>query len=189
MNDARVVNNWNGIMAGNSDAVFAMLSETPFGKGLSKEDLAKVAQIASSMQVDAPVALFQEGDQPEQLYLVVRGLVSLEMCMPRRGCSQILTVGPGEFVGWSAIVGNHEMTTRARILEPATLVVLPAGRLRALCDSDHNIGYAVMRQVAVGISRRLLATRLQLLDLFGETQPVPAPDFAPERPAGSTTKG
>lgn len=157
--------------------VLSMLADTPFGRALSDGDRSKVAHIAAVRSLEPSVVLFPEGGRATDLFLVISGLVGLDICLPRRGCVRMLTVGPGEFVGWSAIVGSGQMTTRATIVEPATLIALPGDRLQALCDADHDIGYAVMRQVAVGLSQRLLATRLQMLDVFGETEPVRPPDF------------
>lgn len=166
-------------MADGRDALVKMLAATPLGRGLSVGDVEKVAGIAVVEQLDPPEVLFQEGAICDCLYLVTAGLVGLDMCMPRQGCVRILTVGPGEFVGWSAIVGDGRMTTRATIVEPATLIGLPGDQLRSLCNDDHDIGYGVMHQVAIDLSRRLLATRLQMLDVFGETQPVAGRETAP----------
>ena len=61
--------------------------------------------------------------------------------------------------------------------EAVKTVALPGDQLRQLCEAEHEVGYHIMRQLASALSRRLLATRLQLLDLFGEH--VPALEFTP----------
>jgi hypothetical protein len=35
-----------------------------------------------------------------------------------------------------------------------------------MCETDHDLGYVVMRRLANVIAGRLLVTRLQLLDMF-----------------------
>jgi CRP/FNR family transcriptional regulator, cyclic AMP receptor protein len=147
-----------------------LLRQAPFLQPLSPGDLARVAQIAGVEQFQPGEVLFQEGSACERVYLVVEGLVALDMCMPRRGCVRILTVGPREIVGVSALLGNERMTTRATAVEATTLISLPARKVRELCESDHDIGYAVMTQLSAALVTRLLATRLQLLDVYGETQ-------------------
>lgn len=149
-----------------------LLRESPFHQALSPGDLEKVAAIGSVEQFEPPTTLFHEGGLCDRLYLVSQGLVALEMCMPRRGCVRILTVGPREIVGWSALLSDMRMTARATVVESSTLIAFPARQLRALCDADHDVGYAVMTQICLALSSRLLATRLQLLDIFGETQPA-----------------
>lgn len=162
-------------MSNPDQSILKLLSATQFLQDLSPGDMDKVARIASIRPVEAGTVLYQEGDLCERLYLVSSGLVALDMCMPRQGCTRILTIGPGEIIGWSALFADATMAVRASVLQDGTLIALPAAELRQLCDDDHDIGYAIMQQISVALSRRLLATRLQMLDMFGETQPVPAP--------------
>lgn len=147
-----------------------LLRQAPFLQRLSSGDLSKIAQIAAVEQFQPSDVLFQEGAACDRAYMVVEGLVALDMCMPRRGCVRILTVGPREIVGVSSLLGDGRMTTRATAVEATTLISLPARKLRELCDSDHDIGYAVMTQLSAALAARLLATRLQLLDVYGETR-------------------
>ncbi len=150
----------------------ALMKAAGFLKELSREDLEKVANLAAVEQRDRGVVLFREGAESDTLYLVVEGRVALDMHVPRRGQVRILTIGPGEILAWSALLTDQRMTAMATIVEAATLVAFPAGELQSLCDADRDVGYAVMRRMAVAVARRLLATRLQLLDLYQETQPA-----------------
>ncbi|MEZ6061342.1 MAG: Crp/Fnr family transcriptional regulator [Planctomycetaceae bacterium] len=146
-----------------------LLRSVQFLDELSPGDLAKIAEIAAIENLAKSTVLFQEGTACESLYVVADGMIGLDMCMPRRGCMRMLTVGPGEIVGWSALLADARMTARAVVVEDVILIAFPARQLQELCDADHDIGYVVMKQVAMAMSRRLLATRLQQLDLFIET--------------------
>ena len=46
------------------------------------------------------------------------------------------------------------------------MAAIPADRLLSLCEQDAEFGQHVMRWMAQSLSNRLVATRLQLLDLF-----------------------
>lgn len=150
----------------------ALLKTLPFLAELSDGDLAKIAAIARSCKFETGTVLFQEGAVCDELYLITSGSVALDMHVPRRGQIRILTLGPGDILAWSAILGDQRMTTMATVVDDVAAISLPGGKLRALCNDDHDVGYAVMQRIAVAISRRLLATRLQLLDLYSETQPA-----------------
>lgn len=150
----------------------AQLGAAQFFQRLSADDREKVIAIASSRRAARGEILFREGENCETLHIVSAGLVALDMCMPRRGCTRILTVGPGELLGWSALLGEGIMTARASAVEETELIALPARDLRQLCEEDHDIGYAIMQQTAVTLSRRLLAARLQTLDVYRETLPA-----------------
>lgn len=114
--------------------------------------------------------LFREGGRHDNLCFVIEGTVSLEMHIPRRGAVRILTVGSGQLLAWSALLGDGTMTATGTVQEHLRMVVFPAGKLRDLCEANHDIGYSVMKQMAISVSRRLLGTRLQLLDLFAESE-------------------
>ncbi|TWU08795.1 transcriptional activator FtrB [Symmachiella macrocystis] len=159
-------------MAAQNQTALQLIRQTGFLDDLSDEELAKIADISEIQQQDAGTVLFQEGTVCVSLFIVVTGSVALDMHVPRRGQIRILTVGAGEILGWSALWGSQRMTAMGTILDAATLVTIPGQRLQELCDADREIGYRVMQRMAVALSRRLLAARLQLLDLFSETQPA-----------------
>jgi CRP-like cAMP-binding protein len=79
-------------------------------------------------------------------------------------------------VGWSALLGEQgKMTASAIAVEDTELVVVQAERLRRLCEVSHDFGFHLMRSMASALAKRLLATRLQLLDLFADAAPaIPA---------------
>jgi len=150
-------------------SVSQLLRDAGFFSDLDDADLAKVAGIAAVEDRAAGEVIFKEGGRNNNLYFVIAGAAALEMHVPRRGTTRILTVGPGQLLAWSALLGDATMTATAVSQQDLQMVAIPADDLKTLCDSDHDIGYSVMQQTAKSLSRRLLATRLQLLDLFTET--------------------
>ncbi len=147
-----------------------LMRQIEFLSTLSDDDVAKLAQLASVERHEAGTVLFREGDECEHLYLVVTGRVALEMCMPRRGCTRVLTVGAGEVVGFSALLGGHARAAQAIVSEDTVLIEFPAEQIQQLCDDDHDIGYALMNLVSKALLRRLVATRLQMIDVFGDSK-------------------
>lgn len=148
----------------------SLLNGLHFISGLPEGALRRLAEIASLVDYPAGGIVFREGLVSETLFLVAEGHVSLDMTVPRRGPVRILTIGPGELLGWSASLSSRQvMTASATALEPTRMIAFSGAALDELCRSDHNVGYHVMKRLAQGLSQRLLATRLQLLDLFLET--------------------
>jgi CRP-like cAMP-binding protein len=74
-------------------------------------------------------------------------------------------------VAWSALLGGGRMTTSAIAVENTQVLSLPAADVTALCESNHAFGYYLMRRMSQALADRLIATRLQLLDLFSESAP------------------
>jgi CRP-like cAMP-binding protein len=134
---------------------------------LEPQHLEKLAAIASEVTWTEGQVIFREGEADDRLYLVVEGLVALEMYIPNRGRATILTAGPHEVFGWSAavpVVGKK--TASARSLQRTRAIAIDAGALCAACEQDHHLGYYVYRTLADVIASRLTATRLQLLDVY-----------------------
>jgi len=152
-------------------AIRKQLEQTAFCRGMPAKAMNELARLAESRNWVANTLLFNEGDDHRSVYLIQSGEVMLDMHVPGRGAVRILTVGPGDILGWSPIVGDNKMTARATTQSAMSAIAFPTEALRELCQRDHEIGYHVMRQIAAAMSQRLLATRLQMLDLFAETTP------------------
>ena len=144
------------------------VSYCDFLRNMPGELVVRLGRIAHARAYAASEVLFSEGTEHPEFHVVVEGHVRLDMFVPRRGRVPILTAGPGDVLAWSALAGNSIMTSTAVALEAVRTVAFPSDQLQRLCETEHDIGYHVMRQLASALSRRLLATRLQLLDLFGE---------------------
>ena len=148
----------------------AALSASWFGAGLSPEAIARLAGIAAMRSVEPGVELTREGQVTEALSIVLTGRVALRTLVPERGMVTILTVEPGDVVGWSAIVPPHRGTATAIAIEPVTLLELNGERLRLLLRGDYALAASVYPRVLQAVSRRLSATRMQLLDLFAREE-------------------
>ena len=147
----------------------ALLGEMSFARGLPARAMEALATMAELETVAEWGVLFREGTQCQDMFLVQSGFFTLDVHVPARGRITILTVGPGELLAWSALLGEGSMTATATAVEESKVITLPGDKLRTLCNVDHEFGYSLMRHLSIALSRRLLATRLQLLDLFART--------------------
>jgi CRP/FNR family cyclic AMP-dependent transcriptional regulator len=143
-----------------------VLATLHLGANLSEATLAKLAALLRPCEFAAGQVIFAEGDDQPWMYLILAGEVALEMCVPARGCTRILTLGPGDLLAWSALLGGNSMTATAIALSPVRTLAAASRDVRALCEADPTFGYEFMRELARALSKRLVATRLQLLDLY-----------------------
>jgi CRP-like cAMP-binding protein len=149
-----------------------LLREIQFTAQMGESALRRLAEVAALKQYSGGTVLFREGSHNGDLFLLRSGRVTLEMNVPGRGKLAILTLGPGDMVAWSALLGSGEMTCTAVTLDNVEAIVASGAKLLELCEQGHEFGYHLMRRMAAALSRRLLATRLQLLDLFADTPPA-----------------
>lgn len=145
-----------------------LLEELRFTQDLPSDVLQQLADEVRMIRVPSGATLFREGSPCETIYLIVSGHFVLGMNVPGRGTVPILTVGKGEMFGWSSLLRTGRMTTNAVATEDTTCLVARGAKLAELCEANHTFGYYLMRRMAAAISDRLVATRLQLLDMFAD---------------------
>jgi CRP-like cAMP-binding protein len=115
---------------------------------------------------EADQIIFREADIGKFLYLVDSGQVAIEIRVPGQGRTTILTVGPGELLGWSSLFPSGRKTAGARTVTATRAIAVDAQRLRDTMFEDHDLGCAILWRITDVIAGRLKATRLQLLDIF-----------------------
>jgi CRP-like cAMP-binding protein len=131
------------------------------------ELLLQLSTISRIEEFQAGAVVFRQGDTASTIYFVAEGNVSLEICASGVGCRRILTVAPGELLGWSPVLAQERMTATARALSATKVIAVDALQIRAICEQDPQFGYEFMKLAATAIAQRLNATRLQLLDVYG----------------------
>ncbi|QDT22211.1 DNA-binding transcriptional dual regulator Crp [Gimesia chilikensis] len=151
-----------------ANPLLEILMQLRFTAGLSEEDQHKLAAIAQKRKFRAGETLFTEGSDHKDLYVICSGRVEICMTIPARGCLPVLTLEAGDLVGWSTILQQGEMTATVAAIDETEVIAINAEALRALCDADHDIGYQIMQRIARALSQRLVACRLQVLDMYGE---------------------
>ncbi len=106
------------------------------------------------------------GEPATRFFLINQGAVKLEVFVSERGPVAIAVVSTGEPLGWSSLVPPFRSHYDATALDPVKAVAFEASRIRELCNADHDLGFKLFDRLAVLITERLNATRLQLTGLF-----------------------
>ncbi len=141
------------------------IGATWFGAGIPAPSLERLASLGR-LRVAAPgELLLVEGAPTTELDLILSGRVGVTAREPGRGEVTLMTVEPGDIVGWSVLLTHLPATATVRVMEPTRLVAFPGEDLRSALARDPVLSAAVHRQALDAVARRLLATRHQLLDL------------------------
>jgi CRP/FNR family transcriptional regulator, cyclic AMP receptor protein len=144
-----------------------LIAASPVFAGLAPEQLALIAGCAVNERFAAGAQLFREGAPADRFFLIREGAVSLEIDAPGRGMLVIETLHQGDVVGWSWLFEPYLWQFDGRATEPTAVVAFDGVCLRGKCESNHELGYQLMRRFAASMTERLQATRLQLLDVYG----------------------
>jgi CRP-like cAMP-binding protein len=151
----------------------AALASGWFGAGLPEEARARLADLATLIAYPAGAVVIHEGAPVDSFGVVVDGRLAIRLNVPGRDVVTVLTVEPGDFIGWSALVPPHRATSTIVALEDTTVVTFDGPPLRAALDADPALAAAVLPRVLEAVARRLAATRTQLLDLFARAEREP----------------
>jgi CRP-like cAMP-binding protein len=144
----------------------ARLRGTWFGEALSAQARNRLASIAEIHALDAGAVLVREGADTERMGILLDGLLALRVAVAGRGRATLMTVEPGDVFGWSAVVPPYRSTSTVVALQPSEVIAFDAERLRALLAEDDALAASVYPRLLGCVSRRLVATRTQLLDLY-----------------------
>ncbi len=102
--------------------------------------------------------IFRENDSAENIYILAEGKVCIERRhVPHRHLlpKQILTVKKGQVFGEMAFIEKRPRSATARAKSNCHLAALPITALAALMESDTQLGFILMSNIAHILSKRL----------------------------------
>lgn len=146
-----------------SSSIEKAISAHPFLDGMSPHQYRLLSDCAMQAHFGADELIFREGDPANRFYLIQSGSVALESTTKDHGHLRIQVLGPGDALGWSWLFPPYFWHFDARSLEPTDAIFLYGTPLRDECESDHDLGYELMKRMAQVMMRRLQATRWQLM--------------------------
>ncbi len=144
-----------------------IVAEHPFFADLEANHTNVLAGCASNVRFDAGTYILREGQEANEFFLIREGRVAIEIAAPQHKPVVVDTVGEGEILGWSWLLPPYLWRFDARAVEPTRAIALDGKCLRAKCEANHELGYEVLKRFSQIMNRRLDATRLQLLDVYG----------------------
>ena len=148
-----------------------LIAENPVLAGMQPRHLELIAGCGRNERFEADDMILREGDPADRFFILRSGTVALEIAVPGRPELVIETLGPGDVLGWSWLFEPYRWQYDARATEPVAAVALDGVCLRGKCTADAELGYELMHRFAGVLLRRLQATRLQLVDVYGIAQP------------------
>ena len=142
---------------------------------------------------DAGTVLFYEGDPGTKLWVINEGRI----CLTKRVCADevvIEVLGPGEFCGELALIGNGIQPVTATVEETARLLVVEAAQFETMLRNNGELCMRMMKklvgrlseaqfrlaslQMRNTIGRVMLQLRHEMDDFQGEENAVVPDDMA-----------
>ena len=149
-------------------SAYEILQKTPLLSELNPDFLMLLVGCAQPISVAADTYLLHEGGEANQFYIIHRGQVAIEINDPRYGQRIIETLQDGDVVGWSWLFEPYQWHFDVRTNTVLDGLVFDAVCLRAKCQVNHSLGFALMRCFSQMMLDRLEAMRRQVLDVYGK---------------------
>jgi CRP/FNR family cyclic AMP-dependent transcriptional regulator len=152
------------------DTLERILAEQPLFEGLEAQYLALITGCASNARFKEGEFIAHENDDADHFYIVRHGRVAIDMFVPEQGPVTIQTIQDGDVVGWAWIIPPYKWHFDVRAVMLTRALRFDGACIRKKCAEDPRLGYELMQRFAQVFARRLHATRLQLLDVYGQTK-------------------
>lgn len=142
------------------------LASYSFFKGMKAEHLDLLSSHVSKDNFKTNEHIFKEKEEASNLFLVLKGKVSIEMTSTEGKPFSIQTLKEGDILGWSWLIPPHEWRFSARAVEATEMLIIDGKFIREKSKKDHDLGYELFRRLADIFVQRLEATRRQLVEMY-----------------------
>jgi CRP-like cAMP-binding protein len=136
---------------------------------LTSQQLALIAAISTIREYNAGDTVFEENSACNELYIIADGEIDIRVDpslageAPHAGPMTISTLRRGQSFGEMALVDMGLRSATASCAQHEThLVVIPRHELMELCESHPELGFVLMRNLAVDLAGKIRASGFQV---------------------------
>ncbi len=135
-----------------------ILKEIRFFEELSDERIERLAAIAELRMYEQGAFLNKQKRAADYFYIILEGEISLQIESLTGKTVRLETVGAGGAVGFSALIEMEEKSylSDAKTLTPVKVLRFPANELTLLFYQDFELGFLMMKKIALVAKRRLM---------------------------------
>jgi len=147
-----------------------LMSETILFAGLDDDALAKVVEAGRDLEMRRGDVLFREGDDPDELFVVVSGRIAIANKSIDGRESMVALMEEGDLFGEMGLFDGRGRSAEARALETSVVTAVPYGPVRNLYKDDPALLWRVVAMLAGRL--RTMDTALAdsvFLDVTGRT--------------------
>ena len=159
--------------------VVSVLKRCEMFIGLNDDDLRKVAALHSWRRETYSEGnfIFKENVLANNFYILEEGEIKLLIGVYQEGGNKathipVDTITKGDVFGWSSLVIPYSLTLSAMCIKPSSVLVINGGELSNLMDSDHSLGYELMKGLVRVIGARLRDLRGRFVEKEGHVSQI-----------------
>jgi CRP-like cAMP-binding protein len=126
---------------------------------LTDDMLAKVASLCRLEQFGPNRNIIEHGSPPDNFYLIQEGTVRI-LTAPEGKAQRLadavkITLGEGQSFGEMGLIDSGPRSATVKAVTETRLIVIDCQQFRELIETDINLGYQVMKNIAIDLSFKL----------------------------------
>jgi SulP family sulfate permease len=138
------------------------LSEIELFRELGPEDIAALAKIAEPVHLAAGAKLFSRGDPGDELHLIRRGVVDVQLPLPGGKRHHLATIGRGDYLGEMAFLDKGTRSADAQARGEADLFSVHRARFNEFAREHPSVASKIFARLALLVSLRLRSADAEL---------------------------
>jgi CRP-like cAMP-binding protein len=150
---------------------FELLRQTDLFQGLTPDELGKITGISAKESHGAAAVVFEEGQEGEKFYLILKGEVRISKMIPGVGEEALVILKKGSYFGEMSLIDNQPRSAHAICNKPSELMVIERGDFEKLLSKDKELAYKLLWTFLRTLSRRLRETNDKIMGFFAMTGP------------------
>ena len=137
-----------------------------FMHGLAERHIARLAKLSTEVTFADNEVILADRQQSRYFYLVTSGGVSVELHTSILTVA-VLTLGPGQAFGWSALLDHQETVFQVRARERTAALRIAGPDLTRACRDDGELGVEMLLRALQVAAGRIKATEAKFAELCG----------------------
>ena len=150
-------------------SLLEILREADVFYDLTLEQLEQVAALCTVVRPPKGATVFRENSYGDEMYLIAAGSVEIEAdpailgLETDSGPTTLATLRRGQTFGEMALVDRGLRSATVTVAEEETVLLsIHREALMELCERDHQLGYRLMRNIAIDLACRVRGVNLKV---------------------------
>lgn len=140
--------------------IYSLLQQVPFFTGFSQEQLQGLAEAGEIRSFEANETLFEEGDEANELFLILSGLVQVDGHNPKGEKIKLAELQSGQFFGELSLADGGSRTASVKTLIRSRFFVLSRQRFLEQISRSPQL----LSQVITAISQKIRKVNTQYFE-------------------------
>ena len=141
-------------------SVADILAKSKLFSGITKSQIRLIAPLGLHLSVNKGRHVFTQGQEAKYLYIVGKGRLAMQNKLTRPDGSvthttTVASAGPGDSFGWPSVIEPHVYSLSSYAVEDPELVMIPGQDLIRVLESHSDLGYRLMKNLALLLASRL----------------------------------